>query len=724
MDELSTAWAHSKNDEGKRHALVDHLTATAELCKQFCEPFGAGELGYWLGLWHDTGKFNLEWQRYLIAAEAEPGKKHRGPEHKIAGTTLAELYAGLAALAIHGHHGGLTTRAAVSSKAAEPAVAAAAGKALALARRAMPKLDPDGPIPLPETASATAGEMFIRMVFSALVDADSLDTEAHKNRSASELRGGEITIDELWHSLQVDQAQLMDDAADTPVNQLRREVYDACVATADRPPGLFKLTVPTGGGKTRAGMAFALRHAQANGLRRVVVAVPFITITDQTASTYRDIFGESDDRVTVLEHHSGIQPPEDDDDFSPAAVRARLATENWDAPIVVTTTVRLFESMFSNRRSDCRRLHRLAKSVIILDEAQALPVRLLDPILDALREFCTAYGSTVVLSTATQPAFTALKPFADLPATEIAPDPPRLFAALKRVGYDWRLGEKLTWPQVAEIMGGHRQVLTVLNTRKDAIACLDALGDPGALHLSTSLCGAHRRDVIDKVKGRLAGGEPCRLVSTQVIEAGVDIDFPVVMRAFGPFDAIIQAAGRANREGSPKQGLVIVFIPADGGLPRGDYPARTSATATLLAADRLDPHDPATIEAYFRRIYTDIGTDRDQIQNKRAALNYPDVATAFRMIDEETDPVVVTSYGCEEKRREVRHWLDALQNATDNPRTLLRKLQPYTVGMRRGEADRCRKGGLIAEVALGVGEWCGKYDPIKGLVTAHDEDVF
>lgn len=709
-------WAHSANGDGKRHGLVEHLQGTAKLCREFCDAFGAGELGYWLGLWHDIGKFNPAWQEYLLEAEANPRITGRGPEHKVAGTILAEKHFGLLSLATHGHHGGLTTRSAVANKVTDAQLARAAQDAIARARNSIANLEPGAHVTPPPIAS-TAGEMFVRMVFSSLVDADSLDTEAHTNPSNSQARGGaEASASALSSIIERSQREMGARAADTTVNRVRREIYEACLDRAADQPGLFRLTVPTGGGKTRSGMAFALRHAALHGLHRVVVALPFITITDQTAAVYRDIFGEAN----VLEHHSGTEVP-DDDVFTEAAVRARLATENWDAPIVVTTTVRLFESMFSNRRSDCRRLHRLAKSIVILDEAQALPAHLLEPILDGLREFCQRYGSTVVLSTATQPAFSVLKPFRDLPATEIVPEPRRYFESLKRVEYDWRLGSQLTWGEVAAVVRAEPRILTVVNTRRDAVALLDELDDPEALHLSTNLYGAHRREVLLEVRRRLKGGESCRLVSTQVVEAGVDLDFPVVMRAVGPFDSIVQAAGRANREGLGS-GRVIVFDPADGHLPPGDYRARTAATLALYKAGRLDPDDPGAVDAYFRRVYDDVPTDRERIQRLRAAYKYPEVAAAFQMVDDDTVPAVVARHGSTEQRRSVRGWLDALQAGTDRPRVLMRRLQPYAVALRRSEFARYKDAGLIAEVVPGLGEWCGDYDPVRGVVPRHPLD--
>ena len=720
------AYAHTRNDQGKRHDLVDHLQAVAALASQFAAPFGASELAHYLGLWHDLGKFNPDFQNYLL--QAETGKRSRGPDHKAAGVHVAlEQKLGPLALPLQGHHGGLKNKQDLKRWFGKHA--AATGVALELAQKAIPDLLPGSPLSLPEYAmlqpDAKQFEFFLRLLFSALVDADFLDTEQHFNAGQSEYRGSDVTLADLWTRFQENQRQF-DNSPDTPVNRSRRQIYRACIKAATLPPGLFRLTVPTGGGKTLSGMGFALRHALEHGHRRVVVAVPFITITQQTTAVYREIFDATGDNTpAVLEHHSGTsEPTEEPDTYDPRAVWARLAAQNWDAPIIVTTTVQLFDSLFANSTSRCRKLHRLAKSIIILDEAQSLPAHLLNPILDGLRELCTNYGATVVLSTATQPAFDAIPIFAKLEAREIVPSPERHFQALERVDYEWRIDEPLRWDEIAGLMRAESQALAILNTKKDALALLDALDDPDALHLSTLLCGAHRARVIEEIKRRLKRGEPCRLVATQVVEAGVDLDFPLVLRALGPLDSIIQAAGRANREGELEAGRVIVFKPAEGGLPRGAYRRATQTTCTMLNTGDLDMHDPASIHDYFARLYPLENTDQNEIQKKRRELDYPEVARRFRMIDDDTVNVVVTKYGTEEERQRVRLILARLRAGAPPTRLLLRQLQPYTVSIWRRQALEHQRQGFLStdEVAPGLWEWMGRYDPVRGL-SASDVEV-
>ena len=712
-------YAHSANDEGNRHDLVEHLRGVAQRASKFATPFGAGDLAYLVGLWHDLGKFNPRFQSYLMDCEA--GRAVRGPDHKAAGALLAARYVNIGSMLVQGHHGGLRWRRDFETWLAEKTKELATSEAFQLAREVIPDLEPDRPISLPAYVNQDhkAGELLLRLLFSALVDADFLDTETHFNPQQAEQRYSQASLQDLWQRFNSDQKRLSGHREDA-VGQVRHCIYKACLSAADGPTGMYRLTVPTGGGKTRSAMAFALRHAIRHNLERVVVVVPFISITEQTAEVYRRIF-ETDrgNNPVVLEHHSAVITDDiEDGDFRRGQVFTRLAAENWDARIVVTTTVQLFESLFSNLTSRTRKLHNLACSVIILDEAQALPAHLLTPILDVLQELCAHYGSTVVLSTATQPAFEAIPVFSKIDAKEIVPNPTRYFETLRRVDYEWRIDPALKWSEVAEILQGEPQTLAVVNTKKDALALLDALEDPGAFHLSTMLCGAHRRDTINEIKRRLCAGESCHLVSTQVIEAGVDLDFPLVMRALGPLDGIIQAAGRCNREGNlPDRGRVVIFRPVDGRVPSGAYRTATDITTATIGKGNLDPDDPAGTREYFRQLFETIDTDQRQVQTAREALDYPKVAQRFRMIDENTQSVVITSYGPTDERQMVQDNLKRLRRGASEVRVVMRRLQPYLVSVYFHQIPRLRQQGLISEVEVmeGLWEWRGEYHPVRGI---------
>lgn len=720
-----TIWAHTRNPAGERHPLLAHLRDVSALAAEFAASFEGAEPARYLGLWHDLGKFNPAFQAYLLACEENPKARGHGPDHKAAGTLLALQWCGLSALVVQGHHGGLHASTDLRDWLTEREQDPATGAALVAARTAIAELEPARAVRLPEwvLAEPLAAELYLRLLYSALVDADFLDTERHFSPEKAALRGIDVNLEELWRRFEAHHGGLAEGGSET-VTRVRQTIYDACLRAAEGPLGLYRLTAPTGGGKTLSGMAFALRHAVRWGLARVIVAVPFISITEQTADVYRGIFGaDAQGRAAVLEHHSGVVAQEPSQgDFHRRQLWSRLAAENWDAPIVVTTTVQLFESLFDNRPSRARKLHRLAGSVIILDEAQSLPAELLQPILDALRQLCAHYGATVVISTATQPAFEAIPVFADLPATEIVPAPERLFAALRRVRYEWRTERDLAWEELAQLLGEERQAIAVLNTKADALALLDVLDDRRALHLSTLLCGAHRREVLREVRRRLAAGEECRLISTQVVEAGVNLDFPLVVRALGPLDAIIQAAGRCNREGRLTQGRVVVVRPAGGGLPPGAYRAGAGITAALLERGGLDPDRPESASEYFRQLFQTVQTDRGGIQRLRQRLDYPEVRSKFQMI-KPTLSVAITGYGTEDERQQVRQRLQRLRDGYGDARSDLRALQPYLVAIDLYQAERYKRQGFISEVMPGLGEWLGQYDGVRGIVAADVEMI-
>lgn len=687
-----------------------HSANVARRAGEFAAAFGSERVAEWLGWWHDAGKVAPDVQAYL---HGETGAK-TGPDHSSAGMLAAADLGVLWPLAfnIAGHHGGLSDQDALRSRIERKRGEARVVEALAAARPLLAghAAKPEG-VP-PFVTDEHAAELWLRMLHSALVDADCLDTEAFRDPAAAALRARDGDLAPLWDALSAAQEARIAGASGD-VNAARAEVYRACVAAADGPPGVYRLTVPTGGGKTLSALAFALRHALRHGQRRVVVALPYTSIIEQNADVYRALFaGVNPD--AVLEHHSAAPPPDEED--GPAEVRARLAAETWDAPVVVTTTVQLFESLFARHNGRLRKLHRIARSVVVLDEVQTLPVRLLDPTLSVLAALARDYGTTVLLCTATPPALATRDGFAGFEAvTEVAPDPAGLFRRLARVEYTVA-AEPWTWAQAAAEVAGAAQVLVVLNTKRDALALLDALGGAGSgpgtpdvLHLSTLLCGAHRRSVLADVRERLRDGRPVRLVSTQVVEAGVDLDFPLVMRARGPLDRIIQAAGRCNREGRMARGRVVVFEPAEGHLPPGEYRTATDLLQTVLGETGTpDFDDPDLVERYFRRLYDTLHRDPAGVQDLRRRLLFEQTAAAYRLIEDDAVPVAVP-YG------DAADVLRRIERAGYATRADFRALQPVLVSLREREHQTAVRDLLCEPVAEGVWRWLGAYDaPAEG----------
>lgn len=517
------ARAHSPNDSGVWHSLADHLRGTSQRAGDFAAPYGGGAIARAIGLLHDTGKVHPLWQEYLAASTANPSLRGHGPEHKLAGVLLALRNPALDpfAFAIAGHHGGMPSAAELKNTLrTELDRIRAAEEAIALARAELPELAEletatiEGIPPAVIAGGRTSIEHFIRMVFSALVDADFLDTEAHFDLGRTDGRtGNDRSMADLLARFLAYYEKRFGNAEGTLAG-IRREIFEACLVASEAPPSFFRLAVPTGGGKTLAGLVFALQHAVHHGKRRVIFAVPYLSITEQTAAVYRGIFPEDG---TVLEHHSGFHESSDEEYASGAVMWSRLAAENWDAPVIVTTTVQLLESLFAHRPSRARKLHNIAGSVIVLDEVQSLPGPLLTPTLDMLRELVDHYGVTVVFSSATQPAYEVLDAFREVSATPIVPEPERYYRALKRVTYEARLDHRPPWDEVAGWLADEPQALAIVNTKKDALALLDALDAAGVTdvrHLSTLLCGTHRSDTIEEIGRRLRDKEPCIVVST------------------------------------------------------------------------------------------------------------------------------------------------------------------------------------------------------------------
>lgn len=736
MERKNRFFAHTPGKTGEWHDLISHLERTAQGASKNAAKFGSGEVARLAGLWHDVGKFNPGFQEYLRRCEraASTGESPppKGVPHAAFGGRFARgAYPPLMQI-IYGHHAGLQETEHVKQRMGDLAPDTVYEVVLRLARENLSGFgSPENPNALLDNPprDALQYEFLLRMVFSALVDADFIDTESHFDPERAEARGiGNATPVEMWELLERDQtARFAEDEDTTQVNRVRAEVYESCKSAAEMPRGVFRLSVPTGGGKTRSGMAFALRHAIEHGMDRVIVAAPYTSIIEQTTAVYRDIFGGE----AVLEHHSAVQwereptvaEPSEAERLHERRARSRLATQNWDAPLVVTTTVQLFQSLFADRTSLCRKLHNISRSVILLDEVQTLPAGLLAPIVSVLGELVRRYGASVVLCTATQPALDGRTPYLEgFDSVEDIVSRERVaahFHSLRRVEYEIPK-EEWSWEELARRVAEEARdssALVVLNARKDALAVLDAIGNdhPGLFHLSTLLCGAHRRDVLEEVRRRLKEGEPCLLVSTQVVEAGVDLDFPVVFRALGPLDRIVQVAGRCNREGKiPDGGRVFVFTPQEGRMPRGEYASAFDQTKVLLKR-QPDLHDPDIFREYFSQLYQVVSTDREGIQELRERCDYPEVARRFRMIEDDTTPVIVQYVEKDRTRERDRVWMlerirrERMLRPGDH-----RRLQPYVVGLRSRELEE----SSTEELAEGVKLWIGSYDKLRGISAA------
>jgi CRISPR-associated endonuclease/helicase Cas3 len=706
-------------------------------------------VAWWLGLLHDAGKASCGWQARL--REVAGTDRPVGLDHKLLGARLArERGLGSLALAVAGHHGGLSWPDWLAGRLENMSEAERSREANAVTAldSVLPELrDAARVLPPKSWREPLVREMALRLCFSALCDADFLDTSAHFSGAAMSAIRAETDFAALRDQYERARKALLAQRRRSPVDGVREEVYQACVRASASAPGVFRLAAPTGSGKTISAGAFALHHAAVNGLRRVVVAVPFLTITEQNAGVYRDLLETPGAADVVLEHHSGA------DLDKPAQRWARLAADNWDAPFVVTTTVRLFESLFDRRPAAMRRLHRLAGAVIVLDEVQSLPHQMLVPVLDALQTLVRHFGATVVLASATQPDFWHLSPWRDLPATEIIADPAALVSRLRRVDFDWRLDPAPGLAGVAADAATGRQAMVVVNTTADARTVLQAWRGtvPGgaAWHLSTRMCAAHRRRVLTEVRRRLAVGEPVLLVSTQLIEAGVDVDFPVVYRVIAPADSLLQAAGRANREGTlPGRGKVIIVDPHDAGHPSA-YKRLVAATRTHFGPGKADPDDLAALRRYYQAVYGSLnlehaGSAGQRIQQARRLLDFAavtdgprDPATgradrryAFQMITDDGIALVTPQGAADAAERESAEALaDRVRTAARPEAADLRALQSYLTTIHPSAARRPGVTALMRPILGETGqpgslsEWVGGYDPDTGIdLDPHTEE--
>lgn len=774
---MREAVAHSLPNGADFHSLLKHLQEVAYLSRRHLGERPGKVIAELAGLWHDLGKYRAGFQQYirLVSAGEQAhieGKLPSGSDksHSAAGALWAlehlrdthgpqgVVIARVLQYLIAGHHAGLDNwedglkvrlGSADAKRELEDALAGAPPPDLLAA---VVDLPPMSELPI-QGNEAIPGRfaLWTRMLFSALVDADFLDTEAFMTPAASQRRASAgATMADMLGCLDAYMASKAAAVAvaglsDSEVNRQRERVLKACRDKAAGPSGTYTLTVPTGGGKTLASLAFALTHAAVHGKRRVVMAIPYTSITEQTAEVYREVFAPLGEGI-VLEHHSNAECDEADE-----TARSRLASENWDAPVVVTTNVQLFESLFARKTSRCRKLHNLADSVLVIDEAQLLPVEFLQPVVDVLRLLVLDHGVTVVLCTATQPTLTeqrrfggqGLRGYAPAEVTAIVDDEAALHRAMQRVRVrlPTDLRKPQSWSDTSALVSRHDAVLAIVGRRADARTLHDEVkrraGPQGLWHLSALMCPQHRSEVIADIKSALAqrrdalacgnSADPVRVISTQLVEAGVDLDFPVVFRAMAGLDSIAQAAGRCNREGRMTLGEVHVFVPPEPpppGVLRQAAQACTAVWDDLRADD--DPLALARIQSYFGRLYADahsldakgiceaLKLRIDRI-NAALAVRFRDASDAFKLIDEQGATVFVRWHSAR-CRDDIDMLIHVLQREGPQ-RGLMRKLQRYGVTIYQHDLQRLLACGDVLELGPGLyvqAESDVFYDPVLG----------
>ena len=703
MTKSSAYLGHLDEETGREQLLCDHLTGVSDLAGRFAAAFGEEAMGRLLGLYHDIGKYSKEFQEYLRADEAEK-KRHRGRiDHSTAGaqeivklgqgtgqgksSRLSKGMAHVMAFCIAGHHGGIPNQGTPANTEEEGTLLGRLKRRKLPDCRAYHEANLEDVLPasrlLEQVARAPFSTMlYTRMLFSCLVDADFLDTEKFMSAGRVE-REGFASMETLLARFEASLEKKFSPQTSTsgkevsPLNKKRSELLAESIAAGKEAAGNFyRMTIPTGGGKTISSLAFALhyaRHAKKKR-KRIIYVIPYTSIIEQNAAVFRELLGKD----SVVEHHQNV----DYDDVQDMDMnRKRLATENWDAPVIVTTNVQFFESLFSNRPSKCRKLHNLAESIVIFDEAQMIPMDYLRPSLAAIEALVRHYDCTAVLCTATQPPLGQF--FSDdMQPLEICPALMENAAFFRRTKIELREGT-LTEEELAEELAAHEQVLCIVNVKKTAQSVFDLLrADEGTYHLSTNLYPVHREQVLEEIRARLKDGKPCRVISTSLVEAGVDLDFPCVYREINGLDSIVQAAGRCNREGrrSAEESVVHVFS-----LEKLAKNAQLAAEITKNVARSFaeDLASPEAIRRYFEELYDLSGKnrlDKKDIMGQSGKFAFADIANDVRLIEDRTKPIFIP------QTEEGQALLARLEQG-ERSRSLMRKVGRYIVTVYTGYAE-------------------------------------
>lgn len=662
---MSKYYGHSGNHREEWQTLVDHSRGVAHRVKEALQGWSGQAEGEFAALAHDLGKYPDSFQDRLRGIGS-------GYDHWSAGTHFSITQNLIAsAFAVYGHHVGLPAMSQLREKSALSHFGVNHPQGLTLTTDdphliqsrmledglELPKVS--APIVSPATRQ-NSGEietmLEIRRLFSALTDSDFLDTEEHM-QGVARTSGRSLETNVLLPRLNAYLESLRAaSTASATLREIREHVLSDAREAARKPPGLFTLTAPTGAGKTLAMLAFALEHAKQHNLRRVITVLPFLTLIEQTVRVYRDVLQV--DSQELLEHHSLSGSAYDQEEEN--ARRLRALTENWDAPLIVTTSVQFLESLFGDKPSMCRKLHRIAGSVILLDEVQTIPVNLVKYTLAALTCLTKKWGCSILMATATQPAFEhlsekvqALKlpPWAPTP---VVSDVANVFQKLLRTKYDFIPKETpLSDEELVERLATEHQVLVVVNLKRQARSLFETLKAHGSpvFHLSTRNCAEHRTKILAEARARLQSGKPVILVSTQCIEAGVDIDFPRAYRAYAPLDSIVQAGGRCNREGKEAFGLVTVYEPEGASLPPGAYTQATLKTKSKIAEwkaedpDFCDPTNPELVREYFQSLYAIGKLHKDELDLALKDFDFPAIRANYRLIEGDTISIVVPYAG-------------------------------------------------------------------------------
>jgi CRISPR-associated endonuclease/helicase Cas3 len=718
--------AHVRQDEQGKwcepHLLDHHLQQVSRLASEFSSSFASPEFGEILGESHDLGKTSQEWQDYIRCTsgyDCYSAKSVSRVEHSASGALVIERHLDYPigrwlAYAVAGHHTGLPdwsgSQAALKYRL-ENAVSAYKKIHQSYTQHLAKKNFSSFEMPWKFNPNNLDISLWIRMLFSCLVDADYLDTEHYMDPTSSQRRKGYESIETLLDRFNNHMNTFIDGAVGNQILEvynLRQQILRDCRNAARSRPGLFTLTVPTGGGKTLSSLAFALEHARIHGKSRIIYVIPYTSIIEQTAHVFKEVLGIDQ----VIEHHSNLV----DDCNDP---RSRLAMENWDAPIIVTTNVQFFESLFSAKPGRCRKLHNIVNSVIIFDEAQIIEPGVIKPVLNSLELVCNHYHATMVFCTATQPAFTKTEKFPKFPGfektkiIEIISNVQLLYKKLKRVEIDCTQAfEKISWSYLAEELINFEKVLCIVSDRKSCRE-LFRLMPLGTYHLSALMCPEHRSEVIRRIKTELSGAGFVRVISTQLVEAGVDIDFPVVYRAMAGLDSIAQAAGRCNREGKlngvGKFGYCKLFMP-EKIPPSGLLRKAMEITIELLSQDLhrdINLADTSIFTEYFSRLYWSVNSLDDKNVCTRLVPSLPDfgiqfrsVAEDFRIIENNEMVQIIVRYGDGSRLADELKMRIAAKLIVS--RELLRKLQRYTVSVYKQQFDVMWERGSLEEVLSGL----------------------